>query len=54
MFSAKANEIVKTLKKEYPGTKYYLNFSNPVELMIATILSAQCRDSLVTLGNSTI
>ena len=47
MFSAKADEIIKTLKKEYPGTKYYLNFSNPVELMVATILSAQCRDTLV-------
>ena len=47
MFSAKADEIIKTLKKEYPGAKYYLNFSNPVELMVATILSAQCRDSLV-------
>ena len=47
MFSAKADEIIKTLKKEYPGAKYYLNFSNPVELMVATILSAQCRDTLV-------
>ena len=45
--AANANEILRTLKKEYPGTKYYLNFSNPVELMVATILSAQCRDTLV-------
>ena len=47
MFSAKADEIIKTLKKEYPETKYYLKFSNPLQLMVATILSAQCRDNVV-------
>ena len=40
-------KIVSTLKKEYPGTKYYLDFSNPVELVVAAILSAQCRDTVV-------
>ena len=44
---ANTGEVLQILKKEYPGTKYYLNFSNPVELMVATILSAQCRDTLV-------
>ena len=47
MIKSKTEKILIVLKKEYPGTKYYLNFSNPVELMVATILSAQCRDSLV-------
>ncbi len=42
-----AKEAIARLKKEYPNTKYYLNYSNPLELMVAAILSAQCRDSLV-------
>ena len=45
--TANASKIIQLLKKEYPNTKYYLNFSNPLELMVAAILSAQCRDSLV-------
>jgi endonuclease-3 len=43
----KAIEIVKLLKKEYPHAKYYLNFSNPLELLVAAILSAQVRDEVV-------
>ena len=38
---------LKKLKKAYPGAKYYLNFSNPMELVVAAILSAQCRDEAV-------
>lgn len=44
---ANAKEILRILKKEYPDTKYYLNFSNPLQLMVAAILSAQCRDEIV-------
>lgn len=40
-------KIISTLKHEYPGTKYYLDFSNPLELVVAAILSAQCRDTVV-------
>jgi len=40
-------ETIFILKKTYPDAKYYLNFSNPVELMVATILSAQVRDEAV-------
>ena len=40
-------KIISTLKKEYPDTKYYLDFSNPLELVVAAILSAQCRDTVV-------
>ncbi len=39
--------ILKKLKSEYPKTKHYLNFSNPLELLVGTILSAQARDDLV-------
>ncbi|HXC62442.1 MAG TPA: endonuclease III, partial [Nitrospiria bacterium] len=35
------------LKKLYPNTKYYLNFSSPLELLVATVLSAQVRDTVV-------
>ena len=40
-------KIIELLKKNYPNAKYYLNFSNPLELMVAAILSAQIRDEIV-------
>jgi len=40
-------KIIDLLKKNYPNAKYYLNFSNPLELMVAAILSAQVRDEVV-------
>lgn len=39
--------ILEVLHKEYPSIKYYLHFSNPLELMVAAILSAQVRDEVV-------
>ena len=50
-----AEKIIILLKKEYPRTKYYLNFSNPLELLVAAILSAQVRILLIrTLSGSLI
>ena len=40
----KTEEIIKKLKKEYPRPKTALNFNNPFELLVATILSAQTTD----------
>jgi endonuclease-3 len=40
----RVKEIVKTLSKEIPDSRIALKFSNPLELLIATILSAQCTD----------
>ncbi len=40
-------KIISLLKKEYPHAKYYLNFSSPLELLVAAILSAQVRDDVV-------
>lgn len=40
----KVKEIIKTLSKEIPDSRIALKFSNPFELLIATILSAQCTD----------
>ena len=39
-----AKEIIKRLKKEYPDPKTALDFGNPFELLVATILSAQTTD----------
>ncbi|MBI4684131.1 MAG: endonuclease III [Nitrospirae bacterium] len=38
------SEIIKRLKKEYPEPKTALNFKNPFELLVATVLSAQTTD----------
>jgi len=40
----RVKEIIKTLSKEIPDSRIALNFSTPLELLIATILSAQCTD----------
>jgi endonuclease-3 len=40
----RVKEIIKILSKEIPNTRIALKFSNPLELLIATILSAQCTD----------
>ena len=42
-----AAKVLYELKKLYPHAKYYLNFSSPLELLVATILSAQMRDTVV-------
>jgi len=43
----KLTEILKLLKTLYPDAHCALNFKNPHELLIATILSAQCTDERV-------
>jgi endonuclease-3 len=45
----RAREIVKRLKKSYPNARCSLNHANPLELLVATILSAQCTDERVNL-----
>lgn len=44
-----AKKIFDILSKEYPKVKPALNYSNPFELLIATILSAQCTDDRVNI-----
>ena len=39
--------LLQALKRAYPDAHCELNFSNPLELLVATILSAQCTDKLV-------
>ncbi len=44
-----ARKIIKLLKRAYPDAKCSLNHSNAFELLIATILSAQCTDVRVNI-----
>lgn len=43
----KVKEIISRLLKIYPNPKTALNYSNPLELLIATILSAQATDKSI-------
>ena len=45
----RAKQIIRALKQEYKDPKCALNHSNAFELLIATILSAQCTDERVNL-----
>src|ERR1044071_9624733 len=45
--SARVKKITAGLRKTYPDPHCVLNFTNPLELLIATILSAQCTDKRV-------
>jgi endonuclease-3 len=46
---ARARKIVGALKRAYPDAACSLNFTSPLELLVATILSAQCTDERVNL-----
>jgi len=45
----RCREIITGLTKTYPDAHCELDFSNPLELLVATILSAQCTDKRVNL-----
>jgi endonuclease-3 len=45
----RAGKIWSILKKTYPDAKIALNYKNPLQLLIATILSAQCTDVRVNM-----
>jgi endonuclease-3 len=44
-----ARRVVRELAKLYPGAKCSLDYENPLQLLIATILSAQCTDVRVNM-----
>ncbi len=46
---ARARKILQALQRAYPDAKIALDFSNPYELLVATILSAQCTDERVNM-----
>jgi endonuclease-3 len=43
----RVKSIIKDLKKEYPDARLALDFTTPLELLIALILAAQCTDERV-------
>jgi len=45
----KVLKIIELLEKEHPDSKIALNYTNPLELLVATILSAQCTDRRVNI-----
>lgn len=51
---SRIDKILILLKKEYPKAKIALNFTNPLEILVSTILSAQCTDARVNLVTKTL
>jgi len=47
-------KIIRRLELEYPDARIALNYSNPLELLVATILSAQCTDEMVNKVTSSL
>jgi endonuclease-3 len=47
-------EIIELLEKEHPDAKIALRQTNPLELLVATILSAQCTDERVNIVTRTL
>ena len=45
----RARQVLGSLKKEYPDAGCELGFSTPLDLLVATILSAQCTDKRVNM-----
>ncbi|MEM2119097.1 MAG: endonuclease III [Candidatus Bathyarchaeia archaeon] len=51
---ARTQKIIKLLEKEHPDAKIALHYTNPLELLVATILSAQCTDERVNKVTETL
>jgi len=47
--AARTKKIIAGLRKTYPDAHCELNYCNPLELLIATVLSAQCTDKRVNI-----
>ena len=45
----RTQQIIAVLQRTYPNAHCELNFTNPLQLLIATILSAQCTDKRVNI-----
>jgi len=52
--SLRAGQILKRLKKAYPQVESALEYQSPFELLISTILSAQCTDQRVNIVTKTL
>jgi endonuclease-3 len=54
MDPARVHSIIVILNAEYPDARCMLNFSSPFELLVATILAAQCTDAMVNRVTETL
>lgn len=45
----RTQKIIELLEKQYPTAKTALNYSNPLEILVATMLSAQTTDERVNI-----
>ncbi len=50
----RAKIIIETLKSSYPNVKCTLNYETPVQMLIATQMSAQCTDARVNIVTETL
>jgi endonuclease-3 len=50
----RARTIITALEKAYPDAKCALDFTTPLELLVATILAAQCTDERVNIVTSSL
>lgn len=46
-YKKRVKRIIEILEKEYPDARTALTFRSPLELLVATVLSAQCTDKVV-------
>jgi len=52
--SLRSKGVLQKLKKSYPGSKIMLNYTTPMQLLVAVMLSAQCTDKQVNKITSTL
>src|SRR5258708_2855790 len=50
----RVKKILPVLKKLYPGAKCSLDYGDPLQLLVATMLSAQCTDDRVNIVTKTL
>jgi len=46
---ARALKVIELLEREHSDAKIALHYTNPLELLVATILSAQCTDERINM-----
>ena len=54
MSEDRAKKILSLLEKAYPDARLVLHYKNPLELLVATILAAQCTDERVNKVTETV
>ncbi len=50
----RTQKIIELLEKQYPNAKTALNYTNPLEILVATMLSAQTTDERVNIVTKTL